>query len=361
MENNDEIMVFKLEAIETPELKEVVSTRKEYVMYGADNAYPVFLWKLYNECSEHQSIIDGIAQYVIGNGLKTTNESLNNFFKNVNEDENINDLLKKLVLDYLIFGGFVMDVVPDRTQSLKYLKWVDFMSARVSEDENTVYISKDWGKWSVILKPYKNFTKKNINSEQIFYFKGNKTRGVYPIPLYNGAIKAIQTAIEIGNFHLNNISNGFQVNTIINFNNGIPLKEEKEAIEQKIKEKFSGTSGAKIMTTFNESKEKSAEVQKLNADNFGEQFQSLHKNTQNTIFTAHRVTSPALFGIKMEGTGFSKTEFAEAFEIFNETVISSIQLAFIDELYKVLSLYFTMEKSDIMFEPFTINVNNINE
>ena len=39
--------------------------------------------------------------------------------------------------------------------------------------------------------------------------------------MYIGALNAIETSIEIGKFHLNNIQKNFNVNTIISFNNGI--------------------------------------------------------------------------------------------------------------------------------------------
>lgn len=347
--------IFNFENTIIPILNEKID-RNGYVKYGDDNKYPIFLYDLYNDCAEHQSIVDGITNYVLGSGMISDNPNLNLFLNKVNKDnENINDILMKCILDYIIFGGFSIQVIPNRQKELVELYWVDFMNCRISEDEILVYYSKDWDKkWgNNRFEVFNNFNGEYNGKSQIYYFKGYKTRGVYPSPLYNGAIRSIMTSIEIDKFHLNNISNGFQASTIISFNNGEPTIEQKKEIEKKINEKFSGTSGQKLMTIFNESKEKGVEIQKMNADDFGEQFQELDKNTRNNIFTAHKVTSPALFGVIVENQGFSKTEFNESFEIFNNTIIKSYQNIFIKEFTKLFNNFYN--DFELKIKPFELN------
>lgn len=357
MSNNT--FIVELSSQEVPQLTETVSRGKDWVNYGADNRYPEFLLKLYEDSADHQSIIDGIVQYVMGGGINTINPVLKSFFDHINDEETINDFGKKTILDYLIFGGFTAQIIPNNAGNLSELHWVDFMACRLNEDEDTVFYSDKWNSWGVKPESVSAFINKAVNKEQIYYFKGHKTRGIYPIPLYNAAIKAILTDVEISNFHYNNIANGFQVSTIINFNNGEPDPEDKKEIEKKIEQKFNGTKGSKIMTSFNDSKEKAVTVEKLNADNFDEQFNTLKKSVQNTIFTAHKITSPALFGIKMENTGFSKTEYKEAWEIFNQTIISSLQKTYVDELYKIFKPYFpTLKRNEIYITPYELKIDN---
>lgn len=364
MENktNQNFSIINLAKIELPIPTETKIRGKEYISYGEDNNYPAFLYRLYNECSDHQSIIDGMVNYTIGNGIQTTNQSLLNFFKKVNDSgETIDDLSKKLLLDYEIFGGFAMLVTPNKMEELYSIEYLDFMKCRLSEDEKSVYYSeKGWeNKYKVDTNVYPVFDSKKINKQSIFYFTGFKSRGIYPVPKYNGALKSIMTLTEIDNFHLNNVANGFQPSTIVNFNNGIPTVEQMSQIEKKINEKFSGTKGSKILINFAESKDKAAEIIKLDMDNFGDQFNTLFKTVQNTIFTAHKVTSPALFGIKQEGTGFSKTEFMESFDIFNNTVVKSNQNMYINILYKFIKNYFNdIQKSDISITPYVLQNNN---
>lgn len=357
--SKQETFIVELSTQVVPELKETVQRGKDWINYGADNKYPDFLLELYEESADHQSIIDGVVQYVMGEGIDTTNIKLKEFFDKINDDENINDFGKKIILDYLIFGGFSAQIIPSRGKELAELHWVDFMECRVSEDENTIFHADNWGAWGVKPESKSAFVNKAVATEQIYYFKGHKTRGIYPRPLYNAAIKAILTDVEIGNFHYNNIANGFQVSTIINFNNGEPDPQDKKDIEEAIEKKFNGTKGSKIMTSFNESKDKAVTVEKLNADNFDEQFSTLKNSVQSTIFTAHKVTSPALFGIKMEGTGFSKTEYKEAWEIFNQTVISSMQDTIESELYKIFKPYFPeLKREEIMIKPYELKIED---
>ena len=74
---------------------------------------------------------------------------------------------------------------------------------------------------------------KSRKGTSIFYFKGHITRGVYPIPKYNGALAAVETSTEISKFHLNNILNNFAASAVISFNNGVPEEDVKKKIEKR--------------------------------------------------------------------------------------------------------------------------------
>jgi len=356
MENKDyEFMVF--ENVNTPVLKESITRGKKWVNYGENNKYPDFLWELYGNCPEHSSIVDTLAMYTLGGGVVSSNPSVQAFFNKVNNDgDTINDVVSKLLLDYNIFGGWCLQTIPNKAGALQELYYVDFQKARVSKDEDLVFYSKDWGKWAAEYDEYPNWTGETKKT-QMYYFKGHKTKGIYPIPLYTSAIMSIQTSIEISKFHLNNISNGMSANTIISFNNGTPTDDVKKAIEKDIKSKFGSTSGSKFMVFFNESKDKGVEVSKIDADEWDKKFEQLSKSTRQSIFTAHKVTSPALLGVITENNGFSKEEFAEAFSIFNSTVVNSYQKIILRELEKVLSVYFQGDLG-LSIKPYIVEQNN---
>ena len=57
------------------------------------------------------------------------------------------------------------------------------------------------------------------------------------------ACEAAEIDEEIGNYHLTNIQQGFTPSMMLNFNNGTPTKEEQDAIERKITNKFTSTNG----------------------------------------------------------------------------------------------------------------------
>ena len=65
----------------------------------------------------------------------------------------------------------------------------------------------------------------------------------------------------------NNILNGLAPSMLINFNNGTPNQQERKLIENKIAQKFSGTSNAgKFILAFNDNKESQAEITPVNED-----------------------------------------------------------------------------------------------
>ena len=337
-----------------PLLIETPIKGKDYIGYGCDNTYPQYLLKLYDECADHQTIIDGCVNYVMGNGLTIVDQNLLKFSEKVNKDgETLSDVMRKCELDFQIFGGFAINLITDKLGTLLEMYYMDFNTLRINDECSTIYYSKEWGKWGAkgLEVPSFDATKEQTNS--IFYYRGKKTRGVYPTPLYNAALKAIQTSIKISDFHLNNITTGFNANVLVNFFNGSPTPEVQKKIEKDMKAKFSGVDGDKLLVTFNDSKEREVTITRLDDDNLDEKFNTLFKNTQNTIFTSHKVTSPQLFGVKAENQGFSKTEFVEAFEIYNSTVIAPLQTDLTSEFGKILSKFFINSKIEII--PFSLN------
>ena len=195
---------------------------------------------------------------------------------------------------------------------------------RLSDDGLTGYYSENGFSWGDKPQELPIFDPKKKQKNSIFYYKGS-SRGLYPIPRWSGAIKAVETSCEISNYHLNSILNNFNPAAIISFNNGVPDKTTQEAIEKKINKKFVGSDNVnRFILSFSESGENSTTVQTLGTDNADAKFHTLKDSIQEEIFIAFRAT-PALFGLNPENNGFSKQEFLESFQLFYKTVIEPIQ------------------------------------
>lgn len=301
-------------------VEEKVAGRK-YVNWGADNKYPDHLFNLYINSAILQSIINGTVDFVCGNGI-----SSNILDGPINkEGEYIEDIVAKLVLDYLIEGGFAYNIIRSVEGNIAEIYWMDIRNTRLDEDETTVFYCDKWNKYGHKPIEYPIFDPTKNQKSSVFYFKGHISRGIYPIPKWIGAMAAVETSTEIGKFHLNNILNNLTSSAIISFNNGIPTDEEKRQIEKRMKDKFSGSDNAgKFMLIFNNDKEHDVTVARLNEDNMDQKFQTLSKSTREEIFISMRAT-PALFGLNPENNGFSKQEFLESFELYNKTVVKPIQ------------------------------------
>ena len=303
-----------------PVLKETKMTGKKYVGYGEDNKYPDYLFSLYQNSTILQSIINGIIDYTVGQGVSSIH--LND---QVNSDgETWEDLLKNILLDELVTGGWAVNGLRDHNGIISELYWVNVSHIRLSEDGKTGYYDENITGWGVKPKEIPIFDPTQKQSSFLFYYKG-PSRGTYPIPRWSGAIKAVETSCEISNYHLNAILNNFSPSAIISFNNGVPDKATQEAIEKKINKKFVGSDNVnRFILSFAENGENATTVQTLDSDSADQKFHTLKDSITEEIFIAFRAT-PALFGMNPENTGFSKTEFLESFQLFTKTMIEPIQ------------------------------------
>lgn len=313
-----------------PVMEETKITGKKYIGYGKDNRYPNYLFSLYQNSTILQSIINGIIDYTIGQGVDSI------YLKDqVNVDgETWDDLFRNLYLDYLVTGGIAINVLRDAENRISELYWLDVSDVRLSEDGKTAFYDKDISGWGSKPKELPVFDPLKKQKSSILYFKGS-SRGLYPIPRWSGAIKAVETSCEISNYHLNSILNNFNPSAIISFNNGVPTEEQKIEMEKKINKKFVGSDNVnRFILSFSESGENATTVQTLGTDNADAKFHTLKESITEEIFIAFRAT-PALFGMNPENTGFSKTEFLESFQLFYKTMIEPMQKTFIRIFDKV--------------------------
>lgn len=324
---------------------------KDFISWGENNKYPEFLYDLYNSCTTLQSVINGTADYVIGDEVIC---NVPRFSKTVNKaGDTIKDLLERLAADVLIFGGCAIQVLRDFNGNVSELYWVDFSKLRSDKKNEVFFYSEDWNKSYGRVKylTYPKFSEGDLNPSSIFYYKGNKTRETYPVPTYNAAIKACMVQAKIDEFHLNELSNNFLSSKIINFNSGIPDDELKNEIERNLNEKFSGSENAgRILVSFNDNKDAETTVTDLGSDDFADRYDALSKRSTSQIFTAFRA-QPLIFGLQKENNGFSQDEYLQAYVLYNRTVVRPLQNIIVDCLDKILGM-----KDSITIKPFSLEV-----
>ena len=302
-----QFLSFSIENVEIPKLTERQMSGKVWYNWGNDNKLPYYLYGLYEKSSLMQSIINTTLNFVIGNSIESNYKP--------NEDETWEDLIKNLGLDYLIYGGFAIQVMYNKMGQIHSLNWLDMRKIRTDEEHTKVYYSKEFATKSspqyLTFKTWKR-GEEYRNESAVFFYTGGK-RTVYPLPRYSGSIPAIETSIRIDNFHLNAIKNNFSNNTIIAFHNGIPDEDTKKSLERKIREKFAGDDNAgKILLTFDDSKENGVEVQRVDDDNFDKKYDALKTSTILSIFTGFSAPQQ-LFGYALSGNVFNKEEYEQAF------------------------------------------------
>jgi hypothetical protein len=319
-------------------------SQQKWVFYGENNDYPQFLTTLFNRSAKHNAICTDKQLYITGQGWTfdatgiegEAEAQLRAFIDNPNPYETLNDLLSKTALDELLYGGFYLKGVCDKTGQLAELYHVDYSRVRSNEHNSEFYISDFWvntdGTYKANLKPdeYETLPAYDPSKKQkvyIFYYKsyrpGLKT---YTLPEYIGAVPAIITDAEIANFHRAEIQNGFKGSKMIVFKNGVPSSDEMKKTERQLKAKFTNTDSAGSMVVdFVDDPNRVPDVLTLNGDDFDKRYEALNKTIQEEIFVGHKVVSPMLFGVRVEGQLGGRNEMIDAFHLFQNKYISPKQ------------------------------------
>ena len=324
----------ELAAYQTPQIKE--NKQAGIVFFGEDNLFPEKLIEFFNESPTNNAILTGKVGFVCGEGLTYQSELLERnaaakrWLNRANDSENWNEVTKKLVTDYEIHNGFAIEVL--RTSSgLKYYH-IDFSRIRVGA-EGGYYYSENWSiKGRRNSRPTKEwipeFQEYGTDVRSIIYVSAYRPDlDFYPLPVYMGALAAIDTDVEINNYWANEIKNGFSGGTMLTFNNGVPSDEgKKKDIERKFKNKYTGTENAgQLVINFAASKDNAPTIDSLSGNDLPQRYEQLSESVQQNIFIGHRITSPMLFGVKTEGQLGGRSEIAVAYEIFKKTYVSERQ------------------------------------
>ena len=249
-----------------------------------------------------------------------------------------------------MFGGFFIEVIwsNDRTVISK-LNAIPFEECRiaVNQDDDSeigIFHSYDWSntrkkKNTPEFIPRYNYLTRAEEPRQIYWcftFTGSDT---YPRPDYWSAINYIELDKQISIFHINQISNGLFPSTIINFYNGQATPEQKQQMMMDWENKMSGARNAgKVVMFFNERDQPKTEITPFPVNDADKQYQLMDTTATQKIITAHRVTTPLLFGIReTSGFGSNKDEMTTGLEIFNKQVIEPYQAKINDSITELLS------------------------
>lgn len=337
----------QFDRIKLPTYTEKMYSGKPWVKYGDNNLFPIFLQEMANKSALHGAIISSKVDYSFANGLELKDGNFSNrlFFNHPNSFEDLNAIYKKCLYDFILYGGFALNVIWAQDGStVSELYHVDFSKIRCGKkNERDVvtdyFYCDDWANVARVgYKPIKAFNlNERVGSQLLVVKEYRPSTFYYPLPAYIGALNYIAIDTEISNYHLSHLLNGMTPNVLINFTNGIPTEEERRNIKQQFINEYTGADNAgKFILTFNEDSTRIPQIQTLSADNLDEQFIQLQSTVMENILAGHKIVSPMLVGIKTEGQLGGATELANAYKIYYETVIKNIQNVVIGGLNDVL-------------------------
>jgi len=338
------IHVIGLSSYTRPEVSE--NGRNEWVEYGDENDYFDYLIDRYNGSPTNNAAINGISEMIYGKGLDATDSKekpteyaeMKQLFRK--------DCMKKVCYDYKMMGQAAIQVIYSKDRSkivqVAHMPIETLRAEKVSNDGEIkgYYYSSDWANIKPSDKPKRipafGTSKQGI---EILYIRPYRAGFYYYSPVdYQGGLQYAELEEEIANYHINNIQNGLAPSMLINFNNGVPDKEQRDEIERAIYNKFSGSSNAgKFILAFNDSKELAATIEPVQLTDAHQQYQFLSDESMKKVMVSHRIVSPMLVGIKDQtGLGNNAEELQTASVLMDNTVIRPMQVTILDELEKIL-------------------------
>ena len=345
MKNKSDLSIVNLSTYTSPVVKEVRG--KDFIEYGEDNNYFQYLIDRYNGSPTNNAIINGVSEMIYGKGLDATNSN-----KKPNEYAQMkslfnNDCVRKLCYDLKLMGQCAVQVIYSKDRSkivqLEHMP-IETLRAEKCNEKGEIegyYYFSDWSKYKRgnELKRIPAFGTSKEGLE-ILYIKPYRAGFKYYSPVdYQGGTQYAELEEEISNYHLNNILNGLAPSMLINFNNGTPDPEQREMIERRIYDKFSGSSSAgKAIIAFNDNPETAATIEPVQLSDAHNQYQFLSDESSKKIMVSHRIVSPMLFGIKdSTGLGNNADELKTASILFDNLVIKSFQGLLIDAFDQILA------------------------
>lgn len=341
----NDLRVVNLSTYTSPQIVE--KSNKEWVSYGADNNYFAYLIDRYNGSPTNNAIINGISEMIYGKGLDAlnSNKKPEQYAKMVSLFHK--DCVRKLCYDLKLMGQCSMQVIYSKDRKtvarVEHIP-VENLRAEKCNDKGEIeayYYSDDWSKVKradeTTRIPAFGYSTENI---EIVYVKPYRAGyKYYSSPDYQGGLQYAELEEEISNYHLNNILNGLAPSMLINFNNGTPNAEERQMLENRIYQKFSGSSNAgKFILAFNDNPESAATIEPIQLSDAHNQYQFLSDESGKKIMVAHRVVSPMLLGIKdSSGLGNNADELKTASILMDNTVIRPFQTLLIDAFDSILA------------------------
>ena len=341
----NDLRIVNLSSYTSPTVKEV--RNREWVAYGDDNNYFQYLIDLYNGSPTNNACVTAISEMIYGKGLDSTdsNRKPDQYAQMVSLFNH--DCVRKVAYDLKLMGQCALQVIYSKDRSkivkLEHIP-VETLRAEKCNDKGEIeayFYFNDWSKYksNSELKRIPAFGTSKEGLE-IMYIKPYRAGFKYYSPVdYQGGTQYAELEQEISNFHLNNVLQGLSPSMLINFNNGTPDPEQRDLIERRIYEKFSGSSNAgKAIVAFNDDAATAATIEPIQLSDAHQQYEFLSAESGRKVLVSHRVVSPMLLGIKDNtGLGNNADELKTATLLMDNTVIRPFQRLLIEHFDQILA------------------------
>lgn len=326
-------------------------SRSGWINFGVNNMFPQEIVKINSRSPVNGAIIESKVTYICGKGIRESinadnEEKLNEIVGAPNSKESWDDFLEKLAQDYVTFGGFCFQVVPNLGGEKVTLFHQDFSAVRIgkldpSTSEAIDYrIADDWTKTSGKYRPIEleswrgSLDTTEEGKAYLYYYADYRPDlNYYPVPSYYNALEYVKADGELGAFYNNSINNGFTPSVVITMPSN-PEEEKKSKFQRDMENAFSGSKGANsVVVIWGENKEVSPVIEPFNASANADIYNNIEGIIFQKIISAHRLSSPTLAGVSGSGNlSGNASEIVDSFIMFNYTVIEKLRRKLLDHI-----------------------------
>lgn len=326
-----------------------------YVRWGTDNRYPKKLAELYFQGVTHKSCIDFAVNAILGEGIDYDAMEVNESELTPNYIQTWDDILENITKDYLIYGGFAMQIIKnndDKTFSFFHEPFGNVRFGEKNEDgviEN-YYISSDWEQTGlyppVELKSFSFMEEEEIIGGEAYlyvYTKYEPHIDYYPTPHYISALKSIMAEIELQRYDLRSILNNFSASGILTLNR-VDDEEEKQMLIEGITSMLTGSDNANslVINFKNNDDESPATFVQINKDSNStvDLFSETNNRVAEKILVAHKITNKSLIGYPNEGAslGGDGNVMNVAFNLYNNIFSNKVRKTIVRSINNALKM-----------------------
>ena len=340
---NKQTQVIELSQYTTPVITE--QKNEGWVDFGQGNNHYQFLIDRFQNSATNNAVINNICKLIYGRGITALDASQKpldyaNFLSLTSPDD-----IKRIISDTKMLGQSAIQVHYNKDRTIKkflHLPVNLIRSAKCNEDGDidAYYYSDNWQKTREY-KPlrYDAFGTSKSEIEILMIQPYSAGMKYYSYVDYQGALDYCLLEEKVSEYLINEVSNSFAPTSIINFNNGQSTPEQKRQISESVIEKLTGSTGKKVIISFNDNPEAKTTIDTIQLQKAADQYQYLSDEARNKILVGHNVTSPLLFGISTS-TGFSSNadELKNSAILFDNMVIRPFQELIIEAFDKILAV-----------------------
>ena len=331
----------------------------DLVSFGKDNRLPYDLLNYYTNSSIHRAIIQKKTNMFNGTGIMFENvddkidKKTQKFIDKVNPQQNMEQLLSQIGLDFFIYGGSYLQIIWSRNgKSIVEIYHMPFYKMRSGKtnsknnveefyynpsnektDEYRRYTMEDG-----LIKFVSFNTEKNKSKPQILYIKKDEpSNDYYAYPDYISSLVDLDTNVEISNFHNSALYNGFNPGMMVIFEGVEPSMEEKDTFMKGINAKYKGSDNAGRVIVFYSDGENAPQIKQLEISNMDKKFEVLEKTITNNIVSGHQIPR-CLASLEQPGSLGNTKELISATQVFIESYIKPYQKLILLTINKIMNI-----------------------